>query len=412
MVAADSKIFRGTEKNASDKPSAISQQGMASPLRGVRIIIVIGVFDLGGSERQAVTLARYLREVIGTDVEMWGCDISGGRVAELCDRYKIPWRIYKMPWAANWGSPRRYRALLDFTLKLRRAHVDVLLPYITLTNVFCGLVWRFTGAKSCIWSQRESGITASPIGSRTGRWATRLTPWFTSNSKHGADYLINKHKVSPARVSVIHNTVELSPAEHDAATWRRNLNVSEDSFLAVKVANLHGLKDHATVLRAWRIVNDKIPATLLFAGRFDGTEDSLKILAVDLGLSEQVRFLGPVKDVSGLLSACDLGVLSSPAEGCPNSVLECMAAGLPVVASDIPGVREAVGPDGIPLLAPFGDAEAMASKILELAENPSMRNNLGELNRHRIETQFSPRMLGERTWALISAVLGDAEVED
>jgi glycosyltransferase involved in cell wall biosynthesis len=270
------------------------------------------------------------------------------------------------------------------------------------------LVWRFTGAKACIWNQRESGIT-EPVGPRLGRWATRLTRWFTSNSKHGADYLIAKHNVPPTRVSVIHNAVELSPPETDGQTWRRRLNVSDDSFVAVMLANLHSGKDHATVLRAWQIVAEEVPATLLFAGRFDGTQDPLKILALDLGISEQVRLLGPVKDVSGLLSACDLGVFSSAAEGCPNAVLECMAAGLPVVATDIPGVREAVGPDGISFLAPFGDADSMAAKVLELAQNPSLRTRLGRLNRNRIETQFSPRMLGERTWALISRILGEAQ---
>jgi glycosyltransferase involved in cell wall biosynthesis len=410
MVVADVKIFPDTEKDASDKSGAISLQGLAS-LRGVRIIVVIGVFDLGGSERQALAVVRYLRDVAGADVEIWGCHAGGGRVAELCRQYYIPCRLMPIPWMAHWGRAQRYKALLQFTLALRRARADVFLPYITLTNVFCGLVWRFTGAKTCIWNQRESGIT-EPVGPRVGRWATRLTPRFTSNSQHGAEYLINKHNVPRTHVTVLHNAVELSTAELDGPTWRRNLNVSEDSFVAVMLANLHGGKDHATVQKAWQIVANRIPATLLLAGRFDGTQDSLKLLAVDLGITDYVRFLGPVKDVSGLLSASDLAVFSSPAEGCPNAVLECMAAALPVVATDIPGVREAVGPDGIPFLTPFGDAEAMASKILELARNPGLRSKLGKLNRQRIETQFSPRMLGERTCALISSVLERVEVED
>ncbi len=382
----------------------------AQDLQRIRIRIVIGAFDLGGSERQALTLACYLREVSGADVEIWGCSLSGGRVAELCQEYKIPWRLVPIPWMAHWGRTRRLKALLQFTLAMRRARADVLLPYITLTNVFCGLVWRLTGSRTCIWNQRESGIT-EPVGPRVGRWATRLTPWFTSNSQHGAEYLINKHNVPRTHVTVIHNAVELSTAELDGPAWRRNLNLSEDSFVAVMLANFHAGKDHVTVLKAWRIVTDKIPATLLFAGRFDGTQDSLKILSVDLGLSEQLRFLGPVKDVSGLLSACDLGVFSSPAEGSPNAVMECMAAGLAVVATDIPGVREAVGAAGIPFLAPFANPDALASKILELAQNPALRARLGHLNRQRIETEFSPRVLGERVSALISSALGHVKVE-
>jgi glycosyltransferase involved in cell wall biosynthesis len=403
MVVADSEFLQATQKNLGDRSDAILQPSRS--LRGVRIIIVIGIFDLGGSERQAIHLAQYLRDVTGADVEVWGCDISGGRVVDLCHQYKIPWHTYPMPWVDNWGNLKRYRAVLDFALQLRRAHADVLVPFITLTNVFCGLVWRFTGARLCIWNQREAGITTAVVGPKTGRLATRLTPWFFSNSQHGADYLINEHKVSPARVSVIHNTVELLPSEHDTATWRRKLNVGQDSFLAVKVANLHELKDHVTLLKAWRIVTENFPATLLLAGRWDGTQNSLKILAVDLGISRYVRLLGAVKDVSGLLRACDLAVFSSFAEGSPNGVLECMAAGLAVAATDVPGIREAVAPDGLPFLAPVRDAETLAAKILALAENEALRKRLGDINRERIQTMFSVPRLGEATARVISRAL-------
>jgi glycosyltransferase involved in cell wall biosynthesis len=370
----------------------------------VRIIVVIGVLDLGGSERQAVWLASYLRHTAGADVEMWGCSASGGRVAELCREHDIPCRLLPLPWMPEWSRARQLKALWHFTSALRRARADVILPYITLTNVCCGWVWRLTSAKTCIWNQRESGIS-EPLGERLKHWAVRLTPWFTANSQHGADYLIQKHSVRRSRVAVIHNAVELPLPEASRAAWRKMLNVTEDSFLAVMVANLHMMKDHATLIKAWRFVNDELASILILAGRFDGTEDSLKSLAANLGLSDRVRFLGPVKDISGLLHACDLGVFSSPAEGCPNAVLECMSAALPVVASDIPGVREAVGAEGIRFLAPFGNAREMANRILELARDGELRSRIGRVNRERVEMEFSPSVVGEKARAFISTVL-------
>jgi glycosyltransferase involved in cell wall biosynthesis len=78
-----------------------------------------------------------------------------------------------------------------------------------------------------------------------------------------------------------------------------------------------------------------------------------------------------------------------------------MAAGLPVAGTDIPGIREAVGPDGFAYLAPPGDAEALATKLAHLADDPQERRVLGEQNARRVRTEFSlPRMLEAHTGVL------------
>jgi glycosyltransferase involved in cell wall biosynthesis len=164
------------------------------------------------------------------------------------------------------------------------------------------------------------------------------------------------------------------------------------------VANLTHQKDHTTLLRAWRAVvdqsSDRTSAPiLLLAGYFGDAYDALRRLAQELRLGKTVRFLGQVHDISGLLSAIDIGVLSSPGEGSPNGVLECMAAGLPVVGTDIPGIREAVGPDGFPYLAPPDDADALAARILTLAADPAARARAGSANQRRIETTFTPAIM-------------------
>jgi glycosyltransferase involved in cell wall biosynthesis len=143
----------------------------------------------------------------------------------------------------------------------------------------------------------------------------------------------------------------------------------------------------------------------MLAGRFDNMYGSLRALAVNLGIQDNVRFLGQVADISILLGAIDLGVFSSRFEGCPNGVLECMAAGLAVVATDIPGIREAVGPSVYRFLVPPGDAEALANKIIELAADPCLRAELGKLNAHRAREVFSLERMGKQTADLISGWL-------
>ena len=135
----------------------------------------------------------------------------------------------------------------------------------------------------------------------------------------------------------------------------------------------------------------------------------MKALCFDLGLGNSVRFLGFVDDVPGLLGAVDLCVFSSKAEGVPNGVLEAMAAGLAVAAIDDPSIREALGPEGDPWLAPPGDPDALAALILDLAAHPETRERLGDANRERIQAEFSVRAMCEQTSSLIERALSEAK---
>jgi len=175
------------------------------------------------------------------------------------------------------------------------------------------------------------------------------------------------------------------------------LDLEETAFVATMVANLHGYKDHATLLNAWRVVVDHLQTgstpTLLLAGTPENTALTLKAQAFDLELGRSVRFLGAVEDVSGLLLASDCCVFSSQFEGVPNGVLEGMAAGLAVVATDIPGIREAVGDSRCAILTPPGDAERMAEAILEVARNPAQARAMGRAGQERIRQEFTPEKM-------------------
>ena len=123
-------------------------------------------------------------------------------------------------------------------------------------------------------------------------------------------------------------------------------------------------------------------------------QDAAKALAFDLRLDESVRFLGVVDDVPGLVGASDVSVLSSLREGLPRSLLESMGAGVPVAGTDIPGIREAVGAEGLPFLAPLHDVDALADVLLVLARDGDLRARLGASYARRVAQEFTvDRML-------------------
>jgi len=374
-----------------------------SPLRGIRMIMLQQSLEMGGAERQGLLLARWLKECHGADIEVWGLEHSGAAAA-YCENQGIPWRL--VPW--DWRGSRRemLTGLLRLLLALRQARPDVLLPYTMPPNIACGLFWRWVGARTCIWNQRDEGRQ------RFWPWlesrAVRNTPWFVSNSFHASDFLVEKLGVHHPKVEVIHNGIEMAPPVHDRTVWRARLGISAETFVACMVANLHAFKDHSTLLRAWRLVKDSsgtIHPILLLAGRDDGIGAGLLAMVEQLDLSEQVRFLGHVQDIPGLLKASDIGVFSSLKEGVPNGVLECMAAGLPVVATDIPGIREALGADNEQFLAEEEDPPSLAGPVLRFLHDQDLRQSVGQRNLERVREEFSKERMFARYYEIFCRTL-------
>jgi glycosyltransferase involved in cell wall biosynthesis len=365
-------------------------------MKGRRVVFVLGNLELGGAERQAFILAKHLVDHERAEVEVWGFNTSGP-VAAICEQFGIASRVVPFPLHAD--RMQQEAAIPELAVLLREARPDLLLPYTTLPNVVCGLVWETTGAGLCVWNQRDEGIIAFDT-----EWeleAARRTPLFIANSRAGASFLTGKLNVAAEKVRVVPNGVATSPPQLDRCAWRKRLEIDESSFVACMIANLHANKDHATLLQAWRLVVNALErnAVLILAGRHYGAYQSLVDLASELGIERNVRFPGQVGDVSGLLSAVDIAVFSSRSEGCPNGVLECMAAGLPVVGTDIEGVREVAGTSD--LLAPFGDADRFAALIVKLANDPELRSTIGAENQQRIAAHYSAGRMCEDTVSLL-----------
>ncbi len=369
-------------------------------LEGTRIVIVLEGLELAGAERQAILLARHLVRHERAHVEIW-CMSKPGRGAAMCAEEGIPWRL--VPVDPRWSRWRLPLILARFARELRGFRADVVLPYTLVPNVLCCATARWCGARLTVWNQRDAGLAR--IARRLERWAARRAGLVVSNSRPGARFLAEALGVAPERIRLVPSGVEAVTRVPSREAMRESLGVGTEAFLACMVAHLNDYKDHATLLRAWKMVVERVgdtrPTILLLAGRFGETHASLVALARQLRIESRVRFLGPVTDVPGLLAAMDLGVHSSRLEGCPNGVLESMAAGLAIAGTDNEGIRDAVCEDGENLLAPAGDPHALADRILLAAADPALRARLGEANRARALREFSAERMCETMTGLI-----------
>lgn len=356
----------------------------------MKILFLLQSFALGGAERQALRLAIALKNKGGRIA--FAAFSAGGPVEKICQSHKIPTIILPMPLFGG----GKIVSFFNFIHQLRLITPDIILGYCTLPNIMASLAFPFTQAKICIWGQRDAGLNEDIIASFPG--IQKLPTAFVSNSIAGVTFLEKLNPTAP--IVHIQNSVSLDPAQKTAQEWRRHLNVPDNTPLLLMLANLHGNKAHDLLLQAWHIARKEpsFPqnAHLILAGRPGDQSQCLYTQAKTLGLTTSVTFLGEVEDVGGLIAAADIGIFSSRLEGLPNGVLECMAGGLPIVALDIVGTREACGAIEENVLVAEHSPKALSEGIIKMLTDKTRQRRAGEKNRLHIARYFHEKNMVEK----------------
>lgn len=403
-------VFRGTGNfriNITQKTKNMKANRMLS---GKKILFVLCGFELGGAERQALHLARHLKG-LGCEVRVWGHhhkNVGPERVIKICEEAGIPWDEYRFRWPC--GKIVFIRDLWKMLLGLRKERPDIILPYLPWPSTACGLLWRLSSARICIWGQRN--VDDLHVGF-VQRSAYRSVSGVICNAEHEVEYLRRTIGGTKAPVHVVHNGVDLGRPQRSRSEWRKELGIEQNAVVATMVANFRPQKDHPTLLHAWRKVTDNIPngkpvPYLILAGAPLESFDDIFQLASSLNLNDSVIFPGQIEDVSGLLAASDIGILTTRNEGLPNAILENMYSGLPVVATDVSGNIEALGEKNDKQLCSPRDSVDLAQKISFLVENPAVRAQLGERNQKRALSEFSIEVMCKRMVRVITDIYNQA----
>jgi glycosyltransferase involved in cell wall biosynthesis len=370
-----------------------------------KLLVVIGTLaHMGGAERQALYLVEHLSRLQWCDVELLAFEDGTALRPTLA---ALGVRVHVHPYYFRWPKKHRAVALFNLARRLRFGiKPQALLPFVGIHSKTAAMVLPYSGARFCWWNQQDEGrdLTGTALERRI---LTQLS-CINSNSEAGRDFLVTTYGLAPETVLVYNNGTP-TPSLNRKSTWRQDHGLDGQPIVSM-VANITSFKDHATLLRAWARMTRRpisIRPVLLLAGhlREQATVASLKLLAFELGLSsDDVIFLGPVEDVESLIRDSDVLVHSSKTEGCPNAVCEAMALAKPVVATNIPGCRQALGTDE--WLAAPDDADALASLLLKLLDDAELRQSVGQENRKRIESNFTIEAMNRFFTRQIEAGLG------
>ncbi len=218
----------------------------------------------------------------------------------------------------------------------------------------------------------------------------------------------------PDRFVVIPNGVDMTPYDRppeDFPAVRARLGIPPDAPVVGTVAMLVPVKRIDILLAAAERVLRRLPGAVFVVVGDGGLRGALETQAAAPPLSGRVRFLGLRDDIPDLMSAFDVLALSSDEEGCPTAPIEAMAAGRPVVATDVGGVSDIVTHGGSGLLVPRRDPDRMAGAILDLLGSPDRAREMGQRGRGIARERFDARRMVERMDALYRDLLREKGIE-
>jgi glycosyltransferase involved in cell wall biosynthesis len=227
------------------------------------------------------------------------------------------------------------------------------------------------------------------------RWLLRPGDRVTAVGRFVRRMLIENEGLDIFRLShdiqVIYNGIDqdrFAPGPGARQAARKQLGVADDQFLVMQVARFHSVKDHGTGLLAFARAHNHMPNFRLALVGDGQLKPAMEQRAWDLGVFDHVQFLGVREDVNQLLPAADIFMLSSLSEGISITLLEAMAAQLPIVATDVGGNAEVIEHGQTGLLSPRQDADTLAQNLLLLG-NADMRQKMGAAGRVRVIKQFT-----------------------
>jgi len=351
----------------------------------INLLYVIQSLENGGAETLAIRLAARLdKNCFNAAV----CSLSdNGPLRELLERKKVPYFTLGKREGKDFKVALRLRRLLQQQrINLVHTHNQgpLLYTYLaTLLSPGTRIVHteHINMAKEFSYSRKHLLYNNLLYRSLDG---------FVNIARHLTDDYCSRFDLSKVRVRTIHNSVDLELVPGVPATGlRQELNIPATAPLIGNISALRPQKDHPTLIRAMAKVCRQVPeAVLVIAGEGESKAELVELVG-KLGLEANVRFLGFRADVGQLLAQFDLFVLSSLYEGLPLCILEALAAGRPIVATDADGTNEVVQDGVTGLLVPLSSPEQFAAAILALLADPARAERLGQEGRRYVAEQHN-----------------------
>jgi len=343
----------------------------------MRIIVITKRFGDIGTHPQLTRLALHLRST-GHEVRAVSLAPSG-TIAEMFHGVGIETDVIDASRRGSWPL-----VVGKLTAKFRRWRPDAVVVFLYEAIVPTRVAARLAGVPAVVSSLRNEYF-----GPRHREIVIHATEWLSAatvvNSRRVADSLVRRGIANRPRLVVIHNGIDIShfrSSEETRKDMRGSLSLTDNDFVWLTIGRLAEQKAYPNLFRAFSAVVDDVRSSkLLVAGR-GPLQAELESVVRRSGMQSSVSFLGFRSDVPSLLAAADAFVMASRYEGMPNAVMEALASGLPVVATNVGAMPDLIKEGVNGHLVPPSDHQALASAMTKLAlASPEERLQMGRQGR-------------------------------
>ena len=358
--------------------SALHQQ----PVRIAFLIDSVG--SAAGTENQLIAL---LRSIDRERFELHLCCLESSanldELSAICHVAVFP--------VSSVFSPDGLRECIRLRAYLNQHRIDILHTFMLRSNIAGVLAACSSRCRVVVASRRNLGYAFTPGLLMLFRVLNSLTTRLLANSEAARQAAAAIENVDPAKIDVLYNGVlvdDYAVPQVSQAETRQSLGIAENAPVVGIVANLRPVKDHELFLKAAHKVAGVVPDAVFLIVGTGPLRTDLARLAERLGIADKVFFTDGRQGVPACLHLMSIGCLTSVSEGFSNAILEYMAAGLPVVATDVGGNREAVMEGQTGFIISGRDPEAFANAIIAMLGDESMRKRMGEAGLRRCREMF------------------------
>lgn len=357
-------------------------------MQKIKIAFIIDTIEnrIGGTERQLILLLKHLDK---SRFEPYLCCFKDSSwLRDNAHLFNI--HVFRFN---SFFSPKDYFNLLNYSRFLKNERIDIVQTHFRDGNILGIIAAKLAGIKTIISARRNKGYWHNKKELAVLRLLNLAVTRFLANSEAVRSHVHNIEGISEEKIEVIYNGYEASIYPENFTDRKRHyrlmLGIHSDTPVIVNVSNLRPVKGLDVFLRAAQTVVSRYPDTIFLILGDGPNKASLQRLADELGITNNVNFLGTRNDVHDILAVCDIGVLSSHSEGLSNSIIEYMAAGLPVVCTDVGGNSELIEDNKNGFLTHKNDYKEMAEAILKLLDNPAMKQEMGKISMKKANFQFN-----------------------
>ena len=287
------------------------------------------------------------------------------------------------------------RSLWRLVKLIKREQADLVHGHLTRGAYYAGWAARFAGIPN----------VATAHSTNAGKWFGRATR-IIAVSDAVARFLVTCGYAQEKIRTVHHGVPDYAALPRTPRDVMRAQLGLDDAPALVMVARFMPAKGHDVALRALALIADK-RWTLVLAGALDtAVAREMQALAAELGIADRIRFIGHRDDVNDIYGCVDLLLAPSRREALSLTLLEAAAFALPIVATDVGGIGEAVADGETGLLVPTEDPPALAQAIATLLDNADLRERMGRAGRQRYEKLFALQSMTRGTIAVYEEAVG------